>query len=200
MKDKKLTTEHIPDSQKEAYIGAIISNVTTFFIVVATATALYDRGIPLINGDQAALAIKPFAGEFASVLFGLGLLNAGIIGMIIVGLSTSYAFTEFFGFEGTLDTGYARGRNFYLLFYVQLCIAFFIVLSPHVSAFQVATYTQSLNGILLPAIFYFLIQLSGDQSLMGAQVVGPVRKILLLFSSFVIVSASIFSMIYSMFF
>ena len=200
MKDKKLPLEHLRISRFEAYFGAFISNLCTFFIIVATSAALYDHHIILETGEQAALAIEPFAGKFASALFGVGFLNAGIIGIIIVGLSTSYAFTEFFGFEGTLDVGYAKGKNFYKLFYVQTIIAFCIVLFPAVSAFKIAAFTQSFNGILLPFIFYYLIRLSSDKGLMNNHVIDPTRKFLLSISAVLIASASIFSIIYSLFY
>ncbi len=200
MKDKKLPLEHLSISRFEAYFGAFISNLCTFFIIVATSAALYDNHIILETGEQAALAIEPFAGKFASALFGVGFLNAGIIGIIIVGLSTSYAFTEFFGFEGTLDVGYAKGKNFYKLFYVQIVIAFIIVLFPAVSAFKIAAFSQSFNGILLPFIFYYLIRLSSDKGLMNNHAIDPVRRFLLSMSAVLIASASIFSIIYSIFY
>ncbi|MEI6327300.1 MAG: divalent metal cation transporter [Candidatus Roizmanbacteria bacterium] len=197
MKDKKLGTDRIGFAKIEAYLGAILSNIVTFFIIVATKSALFDHGIKLVNGEHAALAIKPFAGELASFLYAFGLFNAAIIGLIIISLSTSYVFTEMFGFEGTLDAGYKKGKNFYTLFLVQICIACTFVLFPFISAYKIAIVIQAVNTLLLPVIFIFLIRISTDKGLMRTHVVGPVRVALLVVSAILIVCASAFSIIYN---
>lgn len=199
MKDKKLSTDRIGFAKVEAYLGAVLSNIVTFFIIVATKSALFDHGIKLTNGEHAALAIKPFAGEFASFLYAFGLLNASIIGLIIISLSTAYVFTELFGYEGTLDVGYKKGKNFYTLFLVQICIACAFALSPFISAYKIAILVQALNSMLLPIIFIFLIKISTDKGLMREHAVGKVRVILLIISGILIVCASVFSILYNFF-
>lgn len=198
MKDKKLPLDSLKYSRIEAYFGAFLSNMVTFFIIVATKATLFDNHIQLASGEQAALAIKPFAGEFASFLYAFGLLNASLIGLIIISLSTAYAFTEFFGFEGTLDIGYSKGKNFYRLFIIQITVAAVIVLMPFVSVYQIADMTQAFNGILLPFIFYFIIRAASDRGLMGEHVIDPVRKALLTIASALIVAASIFSILHGL--
>lgn len=199
MKDKKLSSDRLGFSKVEAYLGAILSNIVTFFIIVATKSALFDHGIKLTNGEQAALAIKPFAGDFASFLYAFGLLNASLIGLIIISLSTSYVFTELFGFEGTLDAGYKKGKNFYTLFLIQICVACVFVLLPFISVYKIAIVTQALNSMLLPVIFIFLIKISTDKGLMREYVVGRGRVILLALSGILIVCASVFSILYNFF-
>lgn len=199
MKDKKLSTDRIGFAKVEAYLGAILSNIVTFFIIVATKSALFDHGIKLTNGEHAALAIKPFAGEFASFLYAFGLLNASIIGLIIISLSTAYVFTELFGYEGTLDVGYKKGKNFYTLFLVQICVASAFALSPFISAYKIAIIIQAVNSMLLPIIFIFLIKISTDKGLMREYIIGRGRVILLVLSGILIVCASIFSILYNFF-
>jgi len=136
-------------------------------MIVATAATLFTHGIKLVSGEQAALAIKPFAGELASSLFGLGILNAGFMGIVVVSLTTAYAFSEFFGFEGSLDAPFKKGKLFYGIFLFQLLLAGSIVMLPSISLFTVVFYTQSLNAILLPILFYFLLTVSNDKEMMG---------------------------------
>jgi Mn2+/Fe2+ NRAMP family transporter len=199
MKDKKLSTDRIGFAKVEAYLGAVLSNIVTFFIIVATKSALFDHGIKLTNGEHAALAIKPFAGEFASFLYAFGLLNASIIGLIIISLSTAYVFTELFGYEGTLDVGYKKGKNFYSLFLIQICVACAFALFPFISAYKIAVVIQAFNSMLLPIIFIFLIKISTDKGLMREHVIGRVRVILLIISGILIVCASVFSILYNFF-
>ncbi len=167
MKDKGVPVERLGYARLEAYLGAFLSNFFTFFIIVATAATLYNHQIPLDSGESAAMAIRPFAGNFAGILFAVGLVNAAIIGIIIVGLTSAYAFTEFFGFTGSLDETFRKSKSFYILFLTKIILAAVLVLTPFFPLFKIVLYTQSLNGILLPFFFYFLLKIVNDKSLMG---------------------------------
>jgi len=81
----------------EAYWGAFLTDFFSFFMIVATAATLFLNGIPLVTGEQAAMAIRPFAGELAGTFFCPGYIKCRFMGVVIVGLSTTYAFSEFFG-------------------------------------------------------------------------------------------------------
>lgn len=90
--------------------------------------------------------------------------------MIIISLSSAYVFSEFFGFEGTLDAPYTKSRTFYTIFLLNLLVAGILVMSPKVSLFKIVLYTQSLNALLLPVVFYFLLKITNDRELMGRHV------------------------------
>ena len=167
MKDKNVPERKLPFARLEAYLGALLSDGFTFFMMVATAATLFVHNIPLESGEAAALAIKPFAGSFASLLFSLGLVNAALIGMIIVSLTSAYAFTEFFGFAGSLDDPYSKGKIFYGIFLFNLMLAALLVITPFFPLFDMVLYTQSLNGILLPVFFYFILKIVNNTELMG---------------------------------
>ncbi|HEY5269227.1 MAG TPA: divalent metal cation transporter, partial [Anaerolineales bacterium] len=113
--DKKIEKKKINYSQLETYWGAFLTDFFSFFMIVATAATLFVNHIPLEAGEQAALAIKPFAGNLAGTLFAIGILNAGFMGVIIVSLSTAYAFAEFFGLSGSLNDSYKKSKTFYIL-------------------------------------------------------------------------------------
>jgi Mn2+/Fe2+ NRAMP family transporter len=165
--DKKIEAGKIIYSQMETYIGAFLTDFFSFFMIVATAATLFVRGIPLVSGETAALAIQPFAGKLASTLFALGILNAGFMGLIVVSLSTAYAFAEFFGLQGSLDSNYKQSKSFYTLFIVQLLLATALVFLPNLDFFKLALFSQTVNAIALPLVFYYLIKLTNDKSLMG---------------------------------
>ncbi len=186
MKDKNVPVSRLSYAKLESYLGAFISNFFTFFIIAATAATLFAFNMPLESGEQAAIAIKPFAGSFASLLFALGLINAALIGIIIVSLTSAYAFTEFFGFTGSLDEPFQRGPIFYGLFLINLLGAAVCVLTPFFPLFKIVLYTQSLNGILLPMFFYFLIKILNDKELMGKYVNGRWQNAIAIVSTAVI--------------
>lgn len=196
--DKKLTVDKVRYSQLETYFGAFLTDIFSFFMIVCCAATLFTHKIPLVSGEQAALAIKPFAGELASFLFGFGLINASLMGISIISLTTAYAFSEFFGYEGSLDTPVEKGKVFYGIFIFQVVIAALIVMLPFISLFKIVFYTQALNGILLPFVFYFLLKITNNKNLMGKYTNNPIYNIFAVFSSIVIVISSIFVIVSSL--
>jgi Mn2+/Fe2+ NRAMP family transporter len=162
-------------------------------MIVATAATLFEHAIPLVSGEQAALAIQPFAGKLAGTLFAVGILNAGFMGLVIVSLSTAYAFAEFFGLSGSLDDSYQKSKTFYILFIVQLIVATTAALFIPLSLFKVAVVTQTINAVALPPVFYFLIKLTNNRKLMGEFVNNNFQKIFSVACTVIIVVASVFT-------
>jgi Mn2+/Fe2+ NRAMP family transporter len=165
-------------------------------MIVATAAALNAHGygvggLQLQSGEQAALAIRPFAGELASNLFAVGLLAAAFMGLIIVPLSTAYAFSEFFGLSGSLDSDYQKSKTFYILFIVQLVVAALITSIPGISLFHFAIATQTLNAMILPLVFYYLIKLTSSKDIMGTHANNKFQKNFTTAASVFIVIASL---------
>ncbi len=193
--DKKIEKGKVGLSQLETYWGAFLTDFFSFFMIVATAATLFVNHVVLDSGERAALAIAPFAGKIASQMFAIGILNAGFMGLVIVSLSTAYAFAEFFGLSGSLDDSFKKSKTFYILYIAQLLIATLFVLLTNVSLFQVALVTQIINAIGLPLVFYFLIKLTSDRDLMGEFVNNAFQKNFASISSVVIVLASAFTIV-----
>ncbi len=192
--DKKIDPDKIGYAVAETYWGAFLTDFFSFFMIIATAATLFSHGIALESGEQAALAIKPFAGEMASFLFALGMLNAGFMGVVIVSLSTSYAFAEFFGISGSLDSSFKQSRTFYTLFAGQLLLAGIIVLFLRISMFQMAIASQALNAMILPLVFFYLIRLTSNKALMKKHVNSKFKKYFAIVCTIVIIIASIFTL------
>jgi Mn2+/Fe2+ NRAMP family transporter len=197
--DKKIEKGKINYSQMETYWGAFLTDFFSFFMIVATAATLFVHNIPLISGEQAAMAIEPFAGKLASSLFAIGILNAGFMGLVIVSLSTAYAFAEFFGLSGSLNNSYQESKTFYILFVIQLIVATVFALFIPLSLFKVAVVTQTINAIALPPVFYYLIKLTNDRKLMGEFVNNKFQKIFSVTCTVVIIIASVFTVVATFF-
>jgi len=135
------------------------------------------------------MAIEPFAGKIAAQLFAFGILNAGFMGLVVVSLSTAYAFAEFFGLSGSLNDSFKESKTFYILYIAQLVVATAGVLILNVSLFQVALVTQIINAVALPLVFYYLIKLASDRELMGEFVNNKFQKYFAILSSVVILIA-----------
>ncbi len=193
--DKKIEKGKVRLSQMETYWGAFLTDFFSFFMIVATAATLFVHGIELTSGEQAALAIKPFAGELAGGLFAIGILNAGFMGLVIVSLSTAYAFAEFFGVSGSLDDLFKKSKTFYVLYIFQLMVAMLVILFSNVSLFQVAIVTQTVNAIMLPPVFYFLLKLTNDTEVMGDYANNRFQKYFAAICTAIILVAAVFTMI-----
>ena len=194
--DKKIEQGKVSYSQIETYWGAFLTDL--LFV-------LYDRchcrdaclphNIPLVSGEQAALAIEPFAGHLAGMLFAVGILNAGFMGLVIVSLSTAYAFAEFFGLSGSLNDTFKESKTFYVLFIIQLVIALLVSVLPDIRLFELAVFTQTINAVSLPFVFYYLIKLTSDKELMGEYANNRFQFYFSIICTVVIVVASLFTMV-----
>ena len=193
--DKKIEKDTLKYSQFETYWGAFWTDFFSFFMIVATASTLFIRNIPLTSGTQAALAIEPFAGQLAGTLFAVGILVAGFMGIVTVSLSTAYAFSEFFGLSGSLDSDFRSSRTFYALFLVQLLISALVIFIPGVSLFGLAVASQVLNAMILPLVFFYLIKLASNKPLMGQYANSSFQRYFTAVASVVIAVASIFTVV-----
>lgn len=193
--DKKIEKGKVSYSQLETYWGAFLTDFFSFFMIVATAATLFVNHIQLVSGEQAALAIQPFAGKLAGTLFALGILNAGFMGLVIVSLSTAYAFAEFFGLSGSLNDTFNKSKAFYFLFIGQLAVATLVNLFPSISLFELAVITQVINAVALPPVFYFLIKLTSSKEMMGEFANNRFQKYFAILCTIIIVITSLFTVV-----
>lgn len=193
--DKKLTVDHLNYEKTEIYVGAIITNFFSFMIAFAVATTLFAHRIPVTSAQDAALALRPLAGQLTFAFFAAGLFGASILGLTIVPLATAYTFAELFGYEGSLDTDFSRAKLFYLFFIVQIIVGLIVTLFPHVSLFKLTLYVDYLNGMMLPVIFFFLIKFSEDREIMGTYILKGYSRLFLRGSAYVITVAVIVTLI-----
>jgi len=191
--DKNLAINKLKYSQAEAYWGAFLTDFFSFFMIVATAATLFVHNIPLIDGNQAAMAIEPFAGKSASILFALGIMNAAFMGIVVVGLSTTYAFSEFFGLTGSLDAPFNKSKIFYILFIGQIVLAFILAIFPFISLFKFAVTSQIINAMVLPPVFYYLIKFTNSNEIMGKYTNNRFQKWFAIGGTVIIVIASLFT-------
>ncbi|MFH0979715.1 MAG: divalent metal cation transporter [Candidatus Roizmanbacteria bacterium] len=165
--DKKLTIDHLKAEKVEVYLGAIVTSIFSWMMAVAVTYTIFANKVHVVDGYSAALAMKPLAGQLSTILFSVGLFGASILGLTIVPLATAYVFSELFGYEGSLDANFKKGRLFYGFFILQITLGLIITLFPQTSLFKLTLYADYLNGVMLPIIFFFLIKFSEDEEIMG---------------------------------
>lgn len=170
--DKRLQVKDLRYERVDVIVGALLTGVIGFFVVVACAATLHAGGIEIDDARDAAGALEPLAGGFAATLFGLGLLGAALLAAAIVPLSTAYSISEAFGRRADLDDSFEQARGFYLSFGVVVLVAAIVVLIPGAPLVPILFLTQALNAVLLLVLLPFIRSLGGDRELMGEHALG----------------------------
>lgn len=189
--DKHLSLRDYKYEKLDVYFGSVWGNTIAFFIIVCTATTLFKSHIPFETAGQAAKALAPIAGQYASVLFGLGLLGASLLACAIIPLSTSYAVCEAFGFESGVDNDFGEAPFFFGIYTVMIAFGAGLVLIPGEPLLKIAVVTQQIAGILSPVILILMIILINDRRIMGKHVNSKPQNILSLGTVGFIVALSV---------
>lgn len=159
--------EHLWRIKQDTYVGMILSNVIALVIVIATAVTLNERGITNIQtASQAAEALRPVAGEFAFLLFSLGIIGTGLLAVPVLAGSAAYAVSEVFGWKAGLSRGFREARGFYLIIIVAT------VLGTLMSTFEVdpikaLVYSAVVNGVISVPIMVVMMWIGQSRKIMG---------------------------------
>jgi Mn2+/Fe2+ NRAMP family transporter len=175
--DKGLRPADLGYERADVIGGTLFSNVISWFIVVTCAVTIFAAGRSIQTAKDAALALEPLAGRYASILFALGLLNASVFAASILPLSTAYAVAEAFGWESAVGRSLDEAPRFYGLYTALIILGAGIILLPIRSLIQAMLASQTLNGVLLPVILIVMLVLVNDRRLMGRYVNGLVQNV-----------------------
>jgi Mn2+/Fe2+ NRAMP family transporter len=166
--EKKVGPRHYPQARLDVLFGSISCMVIVFFIIVCTAATLNRIGLTNItDAAEAAKALVPLAGRWASYLFAFGLLNASIFSATILPLSTAHVICEGLGFEAGLDHKFREAPAFYWLYTILIVVGAGIVLIPNVPLWKIFIFSQVGNGVWLPIVVIFILLLVNRKDLMG---------------------------------
>ncbi len=155
-------------SRLDVIFGCIITDVIAFFIVLSCAATLYVSGVHNISdAADAAAALKPLAGQWAFLLFAIGLVNASLLSAAILPLATAYNICEGLGLESGLNKRFSEAPAFYWLYTLLIAFGAGVVLLPGVPLLKVILYSQVVNGVLLPFLLIFMLILVNKKELMG---------------------------------
>jgi NRAMP (natural resistance-associated macrophage protein)-like metal ion transporter len=176
--EKRIRLKYYRYSIWDVVAGSIVTCIVAFFIIIACAATLYVAGIHINDAADAAIALQPLAGSFASQLFAFGLLNASIFAAAILPLATAYFVCEAFGWEKGINKKFSQAPRFYWLYTGLIILGAAIVLVPGIPLLSVLILSQVLNGVLLPFIMVFMLILINDGDIMGKRVNGRKYNIL----------------------
>ncbi len=145
-----------------------------FFIVVSTAATLHPLGLTINTAADAARALEPVAGDYAYVLFALGLFGASMLAASVLPISTAYAVTGAFGWERSISASFDEAPIFNGLYTGLIAIGAVVVLFPNLPLVPIMVFSQFVQGLLLPIVLVFLLKLVNKKEVMGKYTNGPV--------------------------
>jgi Mn2+/Fe2+ NRAMP family transporter len=178
--EKGISMDHYKAERNETYLGSIFAAIVVASIVIATGATIFaasnGAGVQINDAKDAAVALEPFLGRFAPLLFGVGLIGASLLAAAVLPLSTAYAVTESFGFERGVSYSFREAPVFQALFTGMLAFGALVALIPGLPLIQLIVVSQVINGALLPILLFFILKLVNDRRIMGKYVNAPVQN------------------------
>ena len=149
--------------------GMILANMVFFFIIVTTAKVLNENGITSItSAEQAALALKPLAGDQAFLLFALGIIGTGLLAVPVLAGSGAYALAELMNWEEGLENKFSQAKAFYMVIILSILFGLglnFLGINP----IQALYYSAFLNGVISVPLLFAIMVVGNDKKIMGKE-------------------------------
>ena len=169
--EKGVTKRQFKASQLDVITGCIFTDVVAWFIIVACAATLYAHGYRNVaDAKDAAQALRPLAGDYAYILFSMGLFNASLFAASILPLSTAYTVCEGLGFESGVGLKFGEAPVFYWLYTILIAAGAGVILTPNLPLVKITILSQVVNGVVLPFVLIFMLLLINKKELMGEYV------------------------------
>jgi len=164
---KGTNDKEIREMRVDIWVGMFLTTIVMFFIIAVCANTLFINGITNIaTAADAAAALKPLAGRFASILFAIGILGTGLLAIPVLAGSTAYAISESFGWKEGLSRKYKKAQAFYGVIIVSIIVGIlinFIGIDP----MKALIYSAIANGVVAPVILIFIMKISSSKKIMG---------------------------------
>lgn len=176
--EKGITAEQYNFTRLDVIIGCTLAILVAFFMMVACASTIHLHGLKIETAADAAIALKPLVGSYASSLFAFGLFNASLFGACILPLSTAFYICEGMGWESGVDKDFEQAPQFFWLFTIIIIISAGLILIPNAPLITIMFISQVVNGAVLPFVLMFMIKLINDKNLMGDYINGPVLNVI----------------------
>ncbi|MGZ3787606.1 MAG: NRAMP family divalent metal transporter [Bacteriovorax sp.] len=174
--EKGISTKHLWHSKIDVIAGCTLTLIVSMFIMICCAATINKAGININDAKDAAVALEPLAGKYASMLFGFGLFNASFFAAAILPLAASYYICEGMGWESGVDKSFREAPHFFTVFTFMIAIGGAITLIPKINLFSILYYSQVIDGLLIPIVILFIIKLCNDPDIMGEYTNSPTQN------------------------
>lgn len=174
--EKGIPTKHLWHSKVDVIAGCTLTLIIALFIMICCAATIHHSGVTIGSAKEAAIALEPLAGKYASILFAIGLFNASFFAGAILPLAGSYYICEGMGWESGVDKTFRDAPHFFTIFTSMIVVGAIIPLLPHIDLFKILVYSQILDGLLIPIIIIFILKLCNDPDVMGEYTNSPMQN------------------------
>jgi Mn2+/Fe2+ NRAMP family transporter len=175
---KGVTKTELKWMRADVGFGSFVSNLVFWFIVITTASTLNQSGITNIeSAPQAAEALKPLAGDFAYLLFAVGIIGTGLLAVPVLAGSAAYAIAETFKFRQGLSQKPHHARRFYTVIGLATLIGAAINLTG-INPISALYYAAILNGIVAPLLLFMIMLISNNKKIMKNKTNGRLSNVL----------------------
>ncbi len=185
----------IDEMKQDVDFGMLFSNLVMFFIILTTGSVLFNSGIHKIDTvEQAAVALKPLAGNLAYLLFAVGVIGTGLLAIPVLSGSLSYIITETFGWKEGLNKKFNKAKAFYIIIAISLVLGLaldYIGISP----INALIYSAILYGMTAPVLIAVILHISNNKKIMGKYTNGKTSNTLG-FAALVLMSAAAVILLY----
>ena len=170
--DKGVSVKDLTLQRVDVVSGTVAAGVIAWCIVLTTGTVLHGSGMGIETAADAAGALAPVAGAYATQLFALGLLGASLLAACVLPLTASYAVCEAFGFERGIDRSWAEAPVFNAVYTFVIIFGAAFILIPGLDLVSIMVLSQVIGGILLPFLLIYMMIIVNDRRIMGRHVNG----------------------------
>ena len=189
--EKNAHAEDLPYQRIDTVTGSIVASAISWFIILTTGAVLFPAGIQVSSAEDAALALQPLVGEYATVLFGAGLVGASFLAACVLPGITSSAICEAFGWERGSDRNWQEAPVYRGIITAVIIFSAVIVVIPNIDLFGIMMLAQVINGVLLPVLLVFMVLIASDRHVMGKYRNGQAWNVLTWFTIIAVVVLTI---------
>lgn len=174
--DKKIAARDLGLERIDVVVGSVLTGVIGMAIAIACAATLHPAGVRVETAADVARSLRPLAGDFATLLFGAGLLGASLLAAAVVPLATAYSVAEGIDAPASLDLDARHFHLFYSVFIGLTVAAVSVVVIPGLPLVPLMVVTQVVNAVLLPLHVVTLQFLAGDPAVAGPLAAGRLAR------------------------
>jgi Mn2+/Fe2+ NRAMP family transporter len=174
--EEKRGVQRLSRSNLDIAIGMVWSNLTALFIIVATGAVLYSHHAEIKTAADAARALEPFAGHYATVVFAVGIIGAGLLAIPVLAASAAFGIAGLAGWRRGLGRQPRNAPEFYIVVGVAFLVAMELAISA-VDPIKALFYSQVLDGLIAPVLIVLMLLVTSSRKLMGDFANGILTKV-----------------------
>lgn len=175
--EERRGVQRLSQTNLDITIGMVWSNVTAFFIIVATGAVLYSHHTTIRTAADAARALEPFAGHYATLLFAVGIIGAGLLAIPILAASAAFGVAGLVGWRRGLGRNARNAPQFYIVIGLAFLVAMELAISS-IDPIKALFYSQVLDGLIAPALIVLMLLITSNRKVMGDFVNGPLTNLI----------------------